>query len=370
MFRKIKGQESTLELLQKAIEHDRISQAYLFHGSDGVGKFMTALYFGMAVNCAAINQLKPCGICSSCHKFLSLEHPDFLYVFPTPILNLNAEGEIKNSDVAKQYQAYLKNKISTPWQEFFFKEITEIRKESIGLLSKRLELSIHEARYRIVIIENADMMNIPTANAFLKTLEEPPSDTVIIMITERMQMMLPTIISRTQPVYFKPLTRGIVESILINQFEVSDALARTASRISAGNLKTAIRIGSDNASPLRDWAFEIITLAAKSDELGFLALMDKNKDRQKKDQLIELLKYVRIIISDLATLSTESETDITNIDMIDTLKDIAKNKTELSSKTYEYLLWLEDLNRKIDGNVNLNLVILNLFLKTKNLLSA
>ena len=370
MFRKIKGQENTIELLQKAIEHDRIAHAYLFHGSDGVGKFMTALYFGMAVNCAAMEELKPCGICASCHKFLSLEHPDFLYVFPTPVLNLNAEGEIKNSDIAKQYQAYLQNKISTPWQEFFFKETTEIRKESISLLSKRLELSIHEARYRIVIIENADMMNIPTANAFLKTLEEPPANTIIILITERLQMILPTILSRTQPLYFKPLTRGVVESILINQFETSDAQARTASRISAGNLKTAIRIGSESVSPLRDWAFELIALAARGDELGFLNLMDKYKDRQKKDQLIELLKYMRIFVGDLAVLSTHQEADITNIDKTDTLKAMVKDNEEISGKSYDYLLWLEDLNRKIDGNVNLNLVMLNLFLKTKNLLSA
>ncbi len=370
MFRRIKGQTQAIELLQKAIENDRIAQAYLFHGGDGVGKLMSALYFGMALNCAAINDLKPCGICSSCHKFLALEHPDLHFLFPTPNLNMSAEGEIKNSEVLKQYQAYRENKKNTPWAEFFFKENTEIRRESIAFLSKKLELSIHEAKYRVVIIENADMMNIPTANAFLKTLEEPPARTVIILITERLQKILPTILSRTQPLYFKPLTRSVIEDILTNQFEINQAQAKTAARISAGNLKMAIRIAAESESLTRAWAFELFEHADRSDDLGFLSLLDKYKDQQKKDLMTDLLKYIRLIAGDLAILSSDPDSDITNIDRSDYLLNLAVNRPGMEEKVYDYLLLLEDLNRKIEGNANLSLIMINLYLKTKYLLSA
>lgn len=370
MINKIKGQEDALKLLRKAIENERISQAYLFYGSDGVGKFTTALYFGMAVNCMATNELKPCGHCDSCHKFLQLEHPDFVYIFPTPNLNLSPEGEIKNSDALKMFQKYIENKVNTPWADFFFKDTIEIRKESITMLSKHFELSIHEARYRIVIVEDADMMTIATANAFLKTLEEPPERTIIILITERIQKLLPTILSRTQPIYFRPLTRSVIEEILTTEFEISAPIARTASRISAGNLKNAIRVASDSVSLSRNWAFEIFALAATKDDLGYLGLAKAYKDQQKKDQVIDLLKYIRIIASDLGALNANFEAEITNIDKIDNLKAMVENKSGIDDRLYDFLLFLEDLNRKIEGNVNLNLVMTNLYLNCKHLLNS
>jgi len=368
MFRRIKGQEQPVELLSKAIENDRIAQAYLFHGCDGIGKFMSALYFGMAVNCVAINQLKPCGICPSCHKFLNLEHPDFVYIFPTPNLELSLDGEIKKAEARKQYEEYLQNKIKSPWQEFFFKESTEIRKENISYLAKRLELSIHEAKYRIVIIENADLMNQATANAFLKTLEEPPPNTIIMLITERLQMILPTILSRTQPIFFRPLTRRVIEDILIDQFEIGETTAKTAAKISAGNLKTAIRIASESDSIIRNWAFDILDKADKQDDLGFGTLLDKYKEQQKKDQISDLLKYVRILAADITELVMNPESDITNVDRLEYLQNTANNSKLSEDKLYDFLLFLEDLNRKIQGNANLGLVMINLYIRLKNLL--
>lgn len=270
MFRKIKGQSQVIGLLQSAIEQERIAQAYLFHGSDGVGKFMTALYFGMALNCLSSSEYRPCGVCASCHKFLSFQHPDFIYLFPTVNLKLSSDGEIRDNEALKQYEAYLKNKIETPWQEFFFTGSTEIRKESMSQLIQRLELSIHEGQYRVVIIENADMMNTQTANAFLKTLEEPPHNTLIVMITERLPQLLPTIISRCQPVYFKPLSQRVIQDILFERFQVDSVLAKSAARISGGNLKTAIRIAQDSSSSSRDKAFDLIQMAAKKQDLEYL----------------------------------------------------------------------------------------------------
>ncbi len=366
MFRKIKGQDHTVELLRRAILHERVAQAYLFHGSDGVGKFMTALYFGMALNCVALPELRPCGQCDSCHKFLLLEHPDLVYVFPTPNLDLSVDGLIKKKEALAQYQAYLKNKIDTPWVEFFFKENTGIRVENIYWLMKRLELSIHEARYRIVIIENVDEMTIQTANAFLKTLEEPPHSTVIIMITERLPMVLPTILSRTQPVYFKPLSRNVIESILVDQFAAGLSAARTAARISAGNLKNAIRMVQDSASEAQHAALELVELASNRNDQGYLAMLDRRREYQSKEQINELLKFIRILAGDLASIAISEDLEITNVDKLELLKQIAAKCPGIAEGSHDYLLTLEDFNRKLDGNVNPHLILVNLYLKTRN----
>jgi len=363
MFRKIKGQQQVLDLLQKAIEQERIASAYLFHGGDGVGKFMTALYFGMAVNCLSHSEYKPCGVCASCHKFLSFEHPDFNYVFPTVNLKLSAEGEIRDSDALKQYQAYINNKKESPWQEFFFSGSTEIRKESISLLIKRLELSIHEGRYRVVIIENADMMNVQTANSFLKTLEEPPAQTLIILTTERLPQILPTILSRCQPVYFKPLSQGVIQKILFDQFQIDSVLAKSAARICGGNLKTAIRIAQDSGNTTRDKAFELFRMASEQQDLDYLTQVNKHKETA--DAIRDLISYIGIIANDLAVIQFH-ESAITNLDQIDFLKELAHDG--ISDMIPDFLLLLDDYTRKLEGNVNTSLILINLFLAIKKLL--
>jgi DNA polymerase-3 subunit delta' len=363
MFRKIKGQQQVVDLLQKAIDQERIASAYLFHGGDGVGKFMTALYFGMAVNCLSSSQYRPCGVCSSCHKFLFFEHPDFNYVFPTVNLKLSSDGEIKDSEALKQYEAYIKNKIESPWQDFFFSGSTEIRKESISMLIKRLELSIHEGQYRVVIIENADMMNVQTANSFLKTLEEPPPNTLIILTTERLPKVLPTIISRCQPVYFKPLSQSVIQEIIFDQYQVDSVLAKSAARICGGNLKTALRIVQDSGISTRDKAFSLFQMAYEEQDLEYLNHINSHKEAS--DAVRDLISYLGIIANDLAIINFGEEA-ITNLDKAEFLRDMAHE--DITDRIPDYLLLLDSFTRKLEGNVNPSMIQINLFLATKRLL--
>jgi len=105
MFRNIKGQAGALKILKLALENNRVAQAYLFHGSDGVGKFTTALYFGMALNCLSKSEFRPCGVCASCRKFMALDHPDLIYLFPTPNLGLNWTAKSPKANSSPNMQA-------------------------------------------------------------------------------------------------------------------------------------------------------------------------------------------------------------------------------------------------------------------------
>lgn len=363
MFKKIKGQAQVIKLLQNAILHERISHAYLFHGSDGVGKFISALYFGMALNCQGKDLERPCGVCSSCHKFLNLEHPDLLYVFPTTNLKLSPEGEIKDNEALTQYKAYMQNKLESPWQDFYFDGSTEIRKESISLLIKRLELSIHEGKYRVLIIENADAMNSATANAFLKTLEEPPKNTVIILITERLPKLLPTIVSRCQPVYFKPLSQKVIREILLEQFKIDSVAANSAARICGGNLKAAIRIAQNDHQSAREKAFDFLQLAAQNGTLEFI--QNSAKTRETIDSTRDLIAHLGVIINDLAVLPFANQ-EITNLDKSDYLMQFASES--LSERVPDFLLKLDAFSHKLAGNVNPALLQLNLFIALRKLL--
>ena len=369
MFRNIKGQDQVVQLLSTQIENDRVAQAYLFHGGDGVGKFVTALYFGMGLNCLSSNEFRPCGVCSSCRKFLSYEHTDFHYLFPSARLDLSIDGEIKNADGLKQYAAFIHNKQESPWVDYSWDGSIEIRKESVLMLSKRLEMSSMEARYRIVIIEDAEQMNNTTANAFLKKLEEPPAKTVIILITERLSMLLPTIISRCQQVYFKPLSSSTIETILSDNFDIESAIARTAARIAGSNLKQAIRIAHDSSSQIRDLAFTLADLASRNEELSFLNLLNKQRDSLNAGKAQELIKYLCIIVNDLVLLPSNPD-KITNVDKLDLIQSLMNSTRDITQQASDFLLYAEDLNRKISGNVNLTLVLIGLFHALSDCLQA
>lgn len=371
MFRNIKGQSSALQILKLALENDRIAQAYLFHGSDGVGKFTTALYFGMALNCLAKSEFRPCGVCSSCRKFLALDHPDLLYIFPTPNLGLNLDGEITKTEYKSEYEGYIRNKIETPWEDHQFSANIMIRKESMSWLIKRLSLSSYEASHRVCIIEDADSMNTETSNAFLKTLEEPPENTVIILITNNLSRLLPTIISRCQPVHFQPVTPSVMEAILRDNFNVSPELARTASHIADGSVKRAIHFAHNESSELRERAFEILEMAATGKDLAYFRSLQGLARKFNAESAIEVLRYASLFAGDL-NLVLDAPEQVVNIDRKEFLRATREKLANVDPAAYtdrvlNFVLLMEDYVRKLHGNVNLQLVMLNLFLELKKL---
>lgn len=366
MFREIKGQDHALQILSAAIDNDRVAQAYLFHGISGVGKFTTALYFGMALNCLSKSEFRPCGSCSSCHRFLSLDHPDLIYVFPSPNLQTNAEGEFKKKDVREEYDAFLNNKKNSPWQDFYFSSNTMIRMDSIAQLIRRLEITSYAVPWRICIIEDAEQMNIPTANSFLKTLEEPPKNTVLILITSRLSMLLPTILSRCQQIYFKPLSRSVIEQLLRDRFDAEHALARTASRIANGSLKTAVRMLQGNAGLIRELAFELFDLAYRDQELSFLNYSSRIRDQLNASLLTDLISCIAFIASDICIFAGNPD-EITNVDKLELYQSLELDVDAFSESAPEFLISLEDLKRKINGNVNLYLILVGLFMRFRKL---
>jgi len=180
------GQAKTIGMLSGIIERHRVASSYLFCGEPGIGKKATAVNFAKALNCLkpespATGQsshrarIDACDECDSCVKIEARTHPDFLLVSP---------------------------------------EDRQIRIEEIRMIDDALSFKPFEGKKKIVIVDDAETMNISAANAFLKTLEEPPEESVIILVSSKPDMLPPTIRSRCSRINFAPLPEDSCKEIL------------------------------------------------------------------------------------------------------------------------------------------------------------
>ncbi len=153
MFNQIVGHEGPKAILQAAMRHDRVAHAYLFHGEERIGKRFTAMRFAQALNCEEgqdIENPDACGLCRSCMQIEAHTHPDFILIEP--------DRELVNP---------------------------QIKIEQIRGLEQQIIYRPLIGGFKIVLIDEADRMTIGAANAQLKTLEEPPAHSVIVLTTSR-----------------------------------------------------------------------------------------------------------------------------------------------------------------------------------------
>lgn len=369
MFEKVKGQDNAIAILKKAVDDGKLSHSYLFLGPDGVGKYTTALYFGMAVNCLEDMEKRPCGVCTSCKKISSFNHSDIIYIFPSPNYDISPTGEIKDNKHLNEYESYLENKRNTPWKAFFFEGNTAIRLDCIRMVQHRINLSRVEGRYKVIIIEKADQMNVNAANAFLKTLEEPPDDVIIILTSSKYEAMLPTIISRCQKISFHKISRKIIEDELFYYSGNESAENRMFSRIADGNLEKALNILDARKSETRARMNELVSIILKGDDLKFIPFSEKYKSFKTVSELSEIIRYLIIWLGDVV-FCAESPEEIVNIDMVEEMENVVANNPYIVEQAGDLIVYLENMLKRIEGNVNPHLIIIDIYNRLKNCLSV
>ncbi len=360
MFKQITGQKKVIDILTHASESRTFSQSYLFHGPDGVGKFLTALYFGMSLNCLSDNEFKPCGVCSSCQKMLNFSHPDFTYIFPSPNLKISPEGQVKDTKLLKEYEAALDLKRTKPWKEYKFSGKTEIRIDMIHMLQHRINISPNESFYKIYIIEHADMMNKEAANAFLKTLEEPPEDSLIILTSSKPHTMLPTILSRCQKISFQSLSEKIIEEYLINRGIVSEKEARQLARIANGNMEKARQLAEDGVIESRQSANEFIRIFYMKHDLEMIHFAEKIKNAKSRYLLMEIIDFLIVWLSDLNYFIID-ENLIANRDQCDIYEHLYGKNPLITDVIPKIIREAEEMKSRIAGNVNIQLAVSELY---------
>ena len=236
LFEAIPGQERARDMLGHAIEKGRLASAYLFKGPPDVGKFAAAIDLVRWIKCA---DPKNCdGDCHSCRLISRLNHPDIELVMPLP-----TEIYKNPNKTAKIIEGVAADPFGRPQ----FNKSAKIGIDAIKDLNERLSLFPTFDGGRWAIVRDADTMTVEASNAFLKTLEEPPENAYIILTSSRPEYLLPTIISRTQPVQFRRLSRDEIERFAlsrgIDQSEARKIAVRADGSIApivAGEDKTAI----------------------------------------------------------------------------------------------------------------------------------
>jgi len=216
-----------VEMLRRAVQRGRVAHAYLFVGPDGIGKRLVAQRIAQCLFCQRVpdDQLDACGTCPGCKQVLAGTHPDLLTIGRPP------------------------GKRDLPIELILGPEENRGRE---GLLH---DLSLHpmSATRRIAIIDDADTMNEESANALLKTLEEPPSGAILFLISPSLEALLPTIRSRCQKIQFAPLTDDELSSLVVQLgWETDRAAADAVAALSEGSLATAKQLLDPQLRKLRD----------------------------------------------------------------------------------------------------------------------
>ena len=242
-FKDIIGQDSAIRMLRSAVAEGRIPHAQLICGPEGVGKLAVAVAYARYLCCMHRSGEEACGECPSCKKFDKLVHPDLHFAFP---IYKKDSGKTPHSDdfIDKWRQAVLENPYMNlnQWMDHIGTENQQglIYASQSEEIIRKLTLKSSEGGYKVMIIWMAEKMNTECSNKLLKMIEEPPAQTVFLLVAENPDLLLPTIQSRVQRLTLRPIEESIISEALIGRYGLTEADARQIAHASAGNWLQAV----------------------------------------------------------------------------------------------------------------------------------
>jgi DNA polymerase-3 subunit delta' len=239
-FRDIIGLHDVKQHLIDSVRRGLIPHARMFYGPEGVGKLPLAIAYARYLNCENRVENDSCGECPSCQKFDKFAHPDLHFVFP--VIKSKVSDEY-----LKDWREFLsKNRYFNlnTWLNFIDAQNAQgliYSKESEEIIRK-LNLKVYEAKYKIMIVWLPEKMHESCANKLLKMIEEPPDNTIFLLISEELEQVLQTIQSRCQPLHVRPLEgEEIIQGIRQN-YGLDEPVAQSVAHIANGSFLKAIDI--------------------------------------------------------------------------------------------------------------------------------
>lgn len=245
-FNQVIGQSEAIGRLKQQADEGRVPHALLFSGPEGCGKLATAWALACRLLCQHPENGDACGHCSACKMSAAAVHPDLHFAFPV----VKPKGS-KGAPVSDLYlDAWRQQLCATPyfdratWLERMGTENqqAQIYVEESNLILRKLSLKASQSGYKVMIIWQPELMNAAAANKLLKLLEEPPAGTVFILVSERTESLLGTIVSRTQRINFKPVSENELSAALERYNALEPAAARTISHLAGGSYARALSL--------------------------------------------------------------------------------------------------------------------------------
>ncbi len=271
-FAELIAQDRALGSLRAALRRGALHHAYLFGGPAGVGKGTAARLLAQAANCEAPGEggaLRddPCGACAACRKIARDAHPD--------VRVLAEEREMARAGRWEPRGG------RAPSREIVVDQIRD-------LVDRRLSLRRFEGRRRVVVIDPADAMNAPAQNALLKTLEEPPDDTTLVLVSSSPDSLLPTIRSRCLRLAFGPVPEAAVAARLVSAGRPPERAALAAA-LSGGSIGRALAMDDEALVARRDAVARLAGIDGDR-TLDWLAFArEQGEDREEAEAIGELL---------------------------------------------------------------------------------
>ena len=256
-FKEIIGQEHVKTHLIQTVKENRVSHAQLFLSTEGSGALPLAIAYAQYINCKDKNELDSCGICSSCRKYQKYIHPDLHFSYP-----FFASKDVKIAvDVLEEWRSLLLEDPYFNLDIWRSKLNAENKQANINIgechdIIKKLSYKAFEAETKVLIMWLPEFLD-KEGNALLKMIEEPPSNTLFILVAQNQEQILSTILSRTQLIKIPKLKDVEIENYLINHAQLTGHQAEEYSFLADGNLIDAKALlngtPNNNAGYFAEW---------------------------------------------------------------------------------------------------------------------
>lgn len=324
-FKDVVGHKDILKYISSAVENNRVSHAYILNGERGSGKKMLANLFAMTLLCETGDN-EPCGKCHSCKQAESGNHPDIIRV------THEKPNSISVDDIRTQ-------------------------------VNSTVDIKPYQGPYKVYIIPQADMMTPQAQNAILKTIEEPPSYAVFLLLTENAETLLPTINSRCVMLKLRNIKDTLIKKYLMENLEIPDYKADMCTAFAQGNMGRAIMLAnSDHFNEIREEAVQLLKHINEM-ELNEIVAAVKNISVYKLE-ITDYLDIIMIWYRDVLLYKATKEID--KVVFKDQLQSIKEQARKSSYEGIELILEsLEKAKARLKANVNFDLVMELLFLTIK-----
>ena len=261
-FKDIHGLETTKSLLRSAVKSNHVAHAQLFAGMPGSPALSMALAYATFLNCETPIEEDACGKCSSCSKNQKFVHPDVHFIFPVSGTKNVTAKDAKSQLFLKEWRSFL---LTTPygnlqdWSEIYGGEGKQalISTKEKNTIITGLSLKAFEGKFKIMIIWHPELMHRNAANGILKVLEEPPDNSLFLLVTEQPDTLLTTIISRTQRLNIPPFTDQELSEVLTSVHGIESSRAKQLAHLADGSLRAALHLSAevetDNFNFFKQW---------------------------------------------------------------------------------------------------------------------
>lgn len=370
MWSNIIGQERVIKILKNIYSSNKISHSYIFYGKEGVGKDAVAIEFAKLVNCEnKINDIEACDNCPSCRQISSLNSITFKFITALPAGRKENSEEDNPINTLKQedYETYLEE-INKKAKDNYYKinipGANDIKISSIRQIKKEIYLTGLKGKKKIFLISNSDLMNPQSSNAFLKILEEPPGDSLIILTTSRLNAMLSTITGRCQKIRFDPIKKEDLTNYLLkikNDLTVTEA--EIYADISDGSILKCKSITESYFLELREKMIEMLIALVTNKSITLSNIISSIIAERDKEKIRQFLLLLIIWFRDVIFITNGEKTNIINKDRIERLEKFSRlYKTD----NYKIINYIEDSYKELEQNLNIELLLLNLTFKIKS----